>query len=110
MNLHEEAIQAILGDQWPSAFATQGQWHVFMVSSVTDPNIESPSTPPIFYTFNVVFEDLAARLADEECDKLLELPGVNVVFKDTVRKQLHTPQSPQFLGLSTNHGLWPDKL
>ncbi|CAK9164930.1 unnamed protein product [Ilex paraguariensis] len=66
-----------------------------MVSSVTDPNIESPSTPPIFYTFNVVFEDLAARLADEECDKLLELPGVNVVFKDTVRKQLHTTQSPQ---------------
>ncbi|XP_057502029.1 subtilisin-like protease SBT1.7 [Actinidia eriantha] len=92
----------------PSPFSTQDDWYAYMMSSLTDHKTDSPYGSRIFYTYSVVFHGFAARLTDQEAEKLTKTLGIIVVFKDKVRLKLDTTRSPGFLGLGENFGLWPD--
>ena len=52
-------------------------------------------------------DGFSASLTQSEADMIGENPLVLAMFKD-YRRELHTTQSPQFLGLRNQRGLWSD--
>ncbi|CAK9178729.1 unnamed protein product [Ilex paraguariensis] len=92
----------------PSRFSTQDDWYSYMINTFTDQKMESQSSSRIFYTYNVVFHGFAARLTDKEAKKFTKVPGILAVLADKVTVKLDTTQSPEFLGLNLDYGLWPE--
>ncbi|XP_009586900.1 subtilisin-like protease SBT1.3 [Nicotiana tomentosiformis] len=92
----------------PSHYLTQDEWYNSMVESVLENKMDSDSTSPrLFYSYDVVLQGFAARLTDQESEKLNKYPEVTRIFKDQFRIKLDTTRSPNFLGLNTGYGLWP---
>ncbi|KAK9996500.1 hypothetical protein SO802_021186 [Lithocarpus litseifolius] len=52
-------------------------------------------------------DGFSAFLTQSEANTIGKNPLVLAVFKDR-RRELHTTQSPQFLGLRNQRGLWSD--
>jgi len=59
------------------------------------------------YTYQVAFNGFAAQLDGAAATKLATLPGVTAVLPDEVRS-LDTVQTPEFLGLTGDDGVWAD--
>ena len=59
------------------------------------------------YTYQVAFNGFAAELDGAAATKLSTLPGVTAVLPDEVRS-LDTVQTPEFLGLTGDDGVWAD--
>ncbi len=59
------------------------------------------------YTYQVAFNGFAAELDGAAATKLAALPGVSAVLPNEVRS-LDTVQTPDFLGLTGDDGVWAD--
>lgn len=59
------------------------------------------------YTYQVAFNGFAAELDGPQATKLAGLPGVTAVLPNEVRS-LDTVQSPEYLGLTGEDGVWAD--
>lgn len=59
------------------------------------------------YTYQVAFNGFAAELDGAAASKLAALPGVSAVLPNDVRS-LDTVQTPDFLGLTGDDGVWAD--
>ncbi|CDP05276.1 unnamed protein product [Coffea canephora] len=103
-------------DKWakPALFVDHVQWYSSIVKSVTSKPSkvdDSGDEDRIIYTYHTAFHGIAARLNQEEVERLREKHGVMAVFPETVY-QLHTTRSPLFLGLENRYGtsVWSDRL
>lgn len=59
------------------------------------------------YAYQVAFNGFAVELDGARATKLAGLPGVTAVLPNEVRS-IDTVQSPEYLGLSGDDGVWPD--
>ncbi|PKI73653.1 hypothetical protein CRG98_005894 [Punica granatum] len=64
----------------------------------------SPSASTL-YTYSAACHGFATSLAPDEADSLRMLDSVLGVYEDTLYT-LHTTQTPEFLGISNELGLW----
>ncbi|KAG0556356.1 hypothetical protein KC19_11G047100 [Ceratodon purpureus] len=65
-----------------------------------------PATLPI-HVYSSVCQGFSARLTSQEAAALRTMTGVLAVYPDTIRYP-HTTRTPEFLGLSSSNGLWPN--
>ncbi|KAK9292070.1 hypothetical protein L1049_020025 [Liquidambar formosana] len=98
----------------PESFSNHLQWYSSTVNSVViKPEKEDPKDDEerIIYSYQTAFHGVAARLSEEEANRLQEQHGVVAIFPETVY-QLHTTRSPVFLGLEREDStsVWSDKL
>ncbi|XP_043717338.1 subtilisin-like protease SBT1.3 [Telopea speciosissima] len=101
----------------PESFTDHLEWYSSTVNSVvTRPGTEEDTAVEeavdrIIYTYGIAFHGFAARLSEDEAEKLEEGHGVGVValYPETVY-QLHTTRSPLFLGLEPENSIsvWAD--
>ncbi|KAJ8771501.1 hypothetical protein K2173_026678 [Erythroxylum novogranatense] len=85
----------------PEQFIDQVQWYSSKVQSVLSESKTSDSVDNeerIVYSYQTAFHGVAAKLSEEEAQRLEQEDGVLAVFQDTVY-QLHTTRSPMFLRL-----------
>ncbi|GMP24243.1 hypothetical protein CsSME_00001576 [Camellia sinensis var. sinensis] len=84
----------------PETFSNHLEWYASMIQSVlTRPakeDIEDDNR--VIYTYQTAFHGVAARLSEEEAERLDQLHCVMALFPET-KYQLHTTRSPLFLGL-----------
>ncbi|KAL7229612.1 hypothetical protein ACSBR2_008173 [Camellia fascicularis] len=96
----------------PETFSDHLEWYASMIQSVlTRPakeDIEDDNR--VIYTYQTAFHGVAARLSEEEAERLDQLHGVMALFPET-KYQLHTTRSPLFLGLEPEDStsVWSDK-
>lgn len=86
----------------PQSFADHLDWYSSTLKTVivepeTVNSIEG-TDERIIYSYDTAFHGFAAKLSEEEAEKLESSHGVLAVVPDTVY-QLHTTRSPEFLGL-----------
>ncbi|KAJ1423875.1 Peptidase S8/S53 domain [Sesbania bispinosa] len=97
----------------PDTFSNHLEWYSSKVKSVLTKSVEAEmdNEERIIYSYHTAFHGVAAKLRQEEAEKLEAEEGVVAIFPDT-KYQLHTTRSPTFLGLepmkSTN--IWSEKL
>ncbi|KAF9614886.1 hypothetical protein IFM89_020983 [Coptis chinensis] len=90
----------------PDFYDSHLEWYSSTVKSVvakpesSDETVDDP-LERILYSYGNAFHGFAARLTDEEAEKLEEEHGVVAVLPETVYK-LHTTRSPEFLGLQND--------
>ncbi|KAG0600594.1 hypothetical protein M758_11G046100 [Ceratodon purpureus] len=65
-----------------------------------------PATLPI-HVYSSVCQGFSARLTSQEAAALRKMTGVLAVYPDTIQYP-HTTRTPEFLGLSSSNGLWPN--
>ncbi|GFY84267.1 subtilase 1.3 [Actinidia rufa] len=98
----------------PETFTDHSEWYASVIKSVaTTPEKEaSGDDERIIYTYQTAFHGVAARLSEEEAERLEELHGVMAIFPET-KYELHTTRSPVFLGLEpekSTKSIWSDNL
>ncbi|XP_057481883.1 LOW QUALITY PROTEIN: subtilisin-like protease SBT1.3 [Actinidia eriantha] len=98
----------------PETFTDHIEWYASVIKSVaTTPEKEaSGDDERIIYTYQTAFHGVAARLSEEEAERLEELHGVMAIFPET-KYELHTTRSPVFLGLEpekSTKSIWSDNL
>ncbi|KAK7314929.1 hypothetical protein VNO77_33459 [Canavalia gladiata] len=97
----------------PKTFSNHLEWYSSKVKSAlsASPEADMDNEERIIYTYQNAFHGVAAKLTEEEAEKLEAEEGVVAIFPDT-KYELHTTRSPTFLGLepakSTN--IWSEKL
>ncbi|KAG4991700.1 hypothetical protein JHK82_025220 [Glycine max] len=97
----------------PKAFPNHLEWYSSKVKSAlsTSPEADMDNEERIIYTYQNAFHGVAAKLTEEEAEKLEAEEGVVTIFPEK-KYELHTTRSPTFLGLepekSTN--MWSEKL
>ncbi|KAK7270801.1 hypothetical protein RJT34_26232 [Clitoria ternatea] len=85
----------------PKTFSNHLDWYSSKVKSALSPSLESDmdnDQERIIYTYQNAFHGVAAKLSQEEAEKLEAEEGVVAIFPDT-KYELHTTRSPTFLGL-----------
>ncbi|XP_065870706.1 subtilisin-like protease SBT1.3 [Euphorbia lathyris] len=80
----------------PQQFSNHLQWYSSKVESVLSESDDDEER--IIYSYQTAFHGVAAKLSEEEAERLKESDGVVAVFPET-RYELHTTRSPTFLGL-----------
>ncbi|GJS89674.1 subtilisin-like protease SBT1.3 [Tanacetum coccineum] len=98
----------------PTSFTDHIDWYSSLVKSVavsTEGVNEEEDEQRLIYTYQSAFHGMAARLTEEEAERLEGQNGVVTVLPE-VRYELHTTRSPMFLGLETQDitSVWSDKL
>lgn len=93
-------------------FIHHKQWYISTIKSViinqTPDDFEAENR--VIYTYETAFHGIAARLTEQEAERLNDQLGVISVFPETIY-QLHTTRSPTFLGLSelgNTDDIWPE--
>ncbi|KAE9618258.1 hypothetical protein Lal_00046978 [Lupinus albus] len=88
----------------PNTFSNHLDWYSSKVQSVVSNSVEAEMDyeERIIYTYQTAFHGLAAKLSQEETEKLEAEDGVLAIFPDT-KYELHTTRSPTFLGLEPLH-------
>ncbi|OIV91475.1 hypothetical protein TanjilG_02093 [Lupinus angustifolius] len=88
----------------PNTFSNHLDWYSSKVQSVVSNSVEAEMDyeERIIYTYQTAFHGLAAKLSQEESEKLEAEDGVLAIFPDT-KYELHTTRSPTFLGLENLH-------
>lgn len=61
----------------------------------------------LLHVYETVLHGFSARMTFQEAAYMENLPGVAAVYPDGV-KHLHTTHTPEFLGLNSSYGLWPE--
>ncbi|KAK3040134.1 hypothetical protein RJ639_027860 [Escallonia herrerae] len=79
----------------PGTFADHVAWYSSMIQSVaSQPNKNDDAEEErIIYSYQTAFHGVAARLSEEEVERLEKQHGVMAVFPETIY-QLHTTRSP----------------
>ena len=98
----------------PENFTSHLEWYSSKVQSVlSKPEIEGNADEEdrIIYSYETAFHGVAAKLNEEEAERLEEADGVVAIFPET-KYQLHTTRSPMFLGLEPEDttSVWSEKL
>ncbi|KAK7270541.1 hypothetical protein RIF29_23760 [Crotalaria pallida] len=102
----------------PNTFSNHIEWYSSKVQSVLSKSVVEAeimdSEERIIYTYQTAFHGVAAKLSQEEAEKLEAQEGVVAIFPDT-KYELHTTRSPTFLGLeplhhSNTNNIWSQKL
>ncbi|KAG6754431.1 hypothetical protein POTOM_042470 [Populus tomentosa] len=98
----------------PEYFTSHLEWYSSKVQSVlSKPEIEGNADEEdrIIYSYETAFHGVAAKLNEEEAERLEEADGVVAIFPET-KYQLHTTRSPMFLGLEPEDSasVWSEKL
>ncbi|KAJ6386538.1 hypothetical protein OIU78_016456 [Salix suchowensis] len=98
----------------PGYFTSHLEWYSSKVQSVlSKPEIEGQADEEdrIIYSYETAFHGVAAKLNDEEAERLEEEDGVVALFPET-KYQLHTTRSPMFLGLEPEDStsVWSEKV
>lgn len=78
-----------------------------MLQSVRRKDSNDVPTAHLVHVYHNIFHGFSARLTFQEAEALKNMDGVLGVYPDTVR-HLHTTHTPEFLGLSSTEGLWPE--
>ncbi|XP_010272631.1 PREDICTED: subtilisin-like protease SBT1.3 [Nelumbo nucifera] len=100
------------------SFADHLDWYASTLKSVVanpdsaeDDNTAGEAAQRMMYSYETAFHGFAARLSEEEAERMEEGLGVLGVFPETVY-HLHTTRSPMFLGLETEDStsVWSDAL
>ncbi|TXG70799.1 hypothetical protein EZV62_005734 [Acer yangbiense] len=97
----------------PESFSSHLDWYSSKVKSIlVEPETEGDDDQDrIIYSYQNAFHGVAARLSEEEAERLEEEDGVVAVFPDT-KYELHTTRSPLFLGLEPegSTSVWSENL
>ncbi|XP_072955834.1 subtilisin-like protease SBT3 [Typha angustifolia] len=95
----------------PSQFTSQTQWYASIIQSLLPIKTRTTSTAAavkrIFYTYETVLHGFAVTLTPPEAQTISTITGVIGVYEDRTIQPL-TTRSPDFLGLNTDFGLWPE--
>lgn len=95
----------------PKAFSTHHNWYLTTLSSISHTTTTKSTTTPyssskLIYSYTNAINGFAALLSPSDLKALEKSPG----FVSSVRDAsvtLDTTHSSKFLGLDSNHGLWP---
>ena len=96
----------------PKDFGSHQEWYLSTLTSALETsklsttNTFSTSTSKLIYSYTHVIDGFAASLSLAELEALKSSPGFVSSIKDLPVKA-DTTHSPDFLGLSSNLGLWP---
>nr|XP_043614253.1 subtilisin-like protease SBT1.3 [Erigeron canadensis] len=84
----------------PPTFTDHVEWYASVIQSLTVSPLDNDNEDDkrIIYTYRYAFHGIAARLTDEEAERLEGQHGVISVLPDT-KYELQTTRSPMFLGL-----------
>ncbi|XAR66181.1 Cucumisin [Bertholletia excelsa] len=96
----------------PDTFTDHLQWYASTIKSVvTEKEDVEDEEDRILYNYQAAFHGVAARLSEQEAEKLEEQNGVVSIFPETIYR-LHTTRSPLFLGLEPEKStsIWNEKL
>ncbi|CAK9277777.1 unnamed protein product [Sphagnum jensenii] len=97
-------------------FASKTSWYSSVLESVKLQALEGAQIlegvsavgpEGLMHVYDTVFHGFSAKLTPREASYMESMPGVLSLYPDGV-KQLHTTRTPEFLGLSTTNGLWPE--
>ncbi|XP_055962031.1 subtilisin-like protease SBT1.4 [Mercurialis annua] len=88
----------------PILFTSHHDWYHSIVNSLPSPPHHQAK---ILYTYSHAANGFSAHLTPSQASILRRIPGIISVIPDQIR-QLHTTHTPEFLGLSSNSGLWPN--
>lgn len=87
----------------PDHFSMHEHWYTSIIHQVSG----SRSDPAaMLYTYDTVMHGFAAKFTTMEAQAMENMDGCLSVLPDSVN-QVHTTRTPEFLGLSSTHGLWP---
>jgi len=87
----------------PDHFSLHQHWYTSMVDQVSG----SKSDPAaMLYMYDTVMHGFSAKLTSTGAQAMENMDGCLAVFPDSVSR-LHTTRTPDFLGLSSSDGLWP---
>nr|ABR16566.1 unknown [Picea sitchensis] len=87
----------------PDHFSLHQHWYSSMIKEVSGSNSDPTA---LLYTYDTVTHGFAACLTSTEAQAMENMDGCLSVFQDSTYG-LHTTRTPDFLGLSSSHGLWP---
>ncbi|KAG7014803.1 Subtilisin-like protease SBT1.3, partial [Cucurbita argyrosperma subsp. argyrosperma] len=98
----------------PDSFSDHLQWYSTVLTSVVvNPEREGNGggEQRIIYSYQNVFHGVAARLSEDEAERLEEEDGVLAIFPET-KYELHTTRSPRFLGLepADSNSAWSQQI
>ncbi|KAD7480400.1 hypothetical protein E3N88_03536 [Mikania micrantha] len=98
----------------PATYTDHFDWYASVVKSVAvspEGINEEEDEQRVIYTYQSAFHGMAARLTEEEAERLEGQNGVVGVLPE-VKYELHTTRSPMFLGLEAQDvtSVWSDKL
>ncbi|XP_026430905.1 subtilisin-like protease SBT1.4 [Papaver somniferum] len=92
----------------PSIFPSHLDWYTSALQSFpAHLSLLSNPREVIIYTYNHVTHGFAARLTQSQASFLSSFPGILSVLPQTIHK-IQTTQTPSFLGLNNDTGLWPE--
>ncbi|XP_008780099.1 subtilisin-like protease SBT1.3 [Phoenix dactylifera] len=99
--------------EMPQIFTHRLQWYASTIKSVTSsPKLEAVAEEEedpaerIIYSYENAFHGFAAKLTEDEAEKLESIPGVATVLPETIYR-LHTTRSPEFLGITgESNSMW----
>lgn len=84
----------------PASFEDHLQWYDSSLRSVSN-------SPNMLYTYNNVIHGYSTRLTDQEAESLKSQTGILAVLPEQIY-ELHTTQTPKFLGLENNEAFYPE--
>ncbi|KAF5202203.1 Subtilisin-like protease SBT1.3 [Thalictrum thalictroides] len=100
----------------PEFYPSHLDWYSSTLNSVlakqpeSSDEVKKDPLERIIYSYGTAFHGFAARLSDNEAEKLQEELGVVAVLPDIVYK-LHTTRSPEFLGIQPDDStsVWSER-
>lgn len=105
-------IVQMAASEMPSSFDYHHEWYASTVKSVSSAQLEAEAGDDdaytrIVYNYETAFHGFAARLDEDEAERMAEAAGVLAVLPETVL-QLHTTRSPDFLGIGPeiSNSIW----
>lgn len=84
----------------PASFEDHLQWYDSSLRSVSN-------SANMLYTYNNVIHGYSTRLTDQEAESLKTQTGILAVLPEQIY-ELHTTQTPKFLGLENNEAFYPE--
>jgi len=103
-------IVQMAASEMPSSFDFRHEWYASTVKTVSSVQLEGDADDPyerIVYNYETAFHGFAAKLDEDEAERMAEADGVVTVLPETVLR-LHTTRSPDFLGISPeiSNSIW----
>ncbi|XP_066349721.1 subtilisin-like protease SBT1.3 [Miscanthus floridulus] len=103
-------IVQMAASEMPSSFDFRHEWYASTVKTVSSVQLEGDADDPyarIVYNYETAFHGFAAKLDEDEAERMAEADGVLTVLPETFL-QLHTTRSPDFLGISPeiSNSIW----
>lgn len=93
----------------PSSYATHHDWYAASLRSLstatTDNDDGGGLDSQLLYSYTDAYHGFAASLSPDQAESLRQSDSVLGVYEDAVYS-LHTTRTPEFLGISSDLGLW----